>query len=1609
MADVRVTVVASASLVNGNDVVTLDATVDNPNSETLTYRWIAFPSVGVFANDQAVDTTWTAPIQDHEQVVTLALTAFYGTQATGTPFRFGFSGLGSTHVLGGNGAVGTAGVTIRASTVAESQTLAAYASVDRPTLTQHQFLTGQTLSADADVGQSTVAQRQILSDQRLVAAAAILSAPTVTQTIPSAVLIAQTLAASATLSALTVVAPDPFAVMSAQTLSATARLVIPTVSVQDAGAHVLIAQTLAVAATLPTPTAVIQNPSAVSLSAQTLAAVATIPQPTLVAQAPTAAILISQAVAARATVSEATLRQTLSVGAQTLAAAATVSQPTLVAQGPNAAVLSAQTVSASTALAQPAKVLTLDDFDDGAQLVDALALLTANLSQATRLYIAPERGGTDAPIDGELGIGGPLQTLITRISWNGTDINLNDSDVPVALTLRDWFGEPSSISPWTLTIQTDEGTASTNQLGGTGGGFANFRFAGHPNIGIINNITAGRRFLMGLTRAVLATQTINASATLNSPTAVTQDIGDVTLSAQTVGAAASLGQPILSRRFPAQTVEAVARISQPALSQQTPTATPDPQTLEATAVLTAPMLQSVTPTAQADAQAVAAFAQLSQPALDQMMPTGNIQGRTVAATAIISAPTLAQQAPSAVALDAQTLTAATTLPTPTLMQQPIGTITLAGQTVEAVASLQAPTAIAIPPGDVEADGQTVSASAQLSQPTLTQTVPTATLGAQTLAATALISENTLRHIPLPVALAGQTVEAVATLSRPSVATSSAGTVAATSQTLTATATLSRPALDQIVPPALPQSQTLAATAQIAVPALRQIPPGVGATGQTLAAAAEVRQPTLRQVPPPDVLTGQTVAAAASLSRPALAAVGSIDTVATAQTIGAAATLSQPTLTQQGANAVVLSAQTLAASASLRQPSIQQGTITAVVLSAQTLAAIAVLPQPTGTTGAATAARLRVQPIRAFIFMHAPALDRPPNLALAIPAGAATPMVHLGWTAPDTLISGNAITELNGLYSMGALDSETTRITGPEPEFIITYTDSSNTEWIILSMLDVRYEYRVIADGQSGAFTLGSIPKPDGDIQYSLATESGLLTADMNGLAFDISAIGDASAGTLTLYAEPDPAHIQRIRFRSATADYDWYGDIPFLRLDANPRIPQVGGWPRITTGKDGLRSLHPFRVPDAEVQLRITTDEYIARPWQADQPVAVVEAYADAKANTTTYLSQIVGRIERPDYRETFIGRYVDLDIIGNTGALLRVNVDTVHYAAINMDDAVVAILDEAGWPSAFRDLQITSLSAVPLTHWYLNNDDALRSVLDLLDTAGPPAQAYENRKGQLSLLGIDWVVNLTRPAINLGPAVGIDVYTEQSASVDVESQINAATAEVSSWTATTIVNNIWHTTDITVESGRSLTLIANFRNVVTSIEPLLDGTDYTNTGTGSATVTLQNARATEAEIVIEASGGTVVFDRIQLRGLILTDEQRRRVTARNTTSIADLGTEKFWPGAIVPQINAVNAQALLNRLVGAYSDAISSATLRVRLEDNYAVASQLQHLVQVNAPDRDGQTYAGFVRQTRKEYTPEGSWLTLTLEQDAGVLSPDVGPFRFSRSAFGSSSYLWV
>ena len=629
----------------------------------------------------------------------------------------------------------------------------------------------------------------------------------------------------------------------------------------------------------------------------------------------------------------------------------------------------------------------------------------------------------------------------------------------------------------------------------------------------------------------------------------------------------------------------------------------------------------------------------------------------------------------------------------------------------------------------------------------------------------------------------------------------------------------------------------------------------------------------------------------------------------------------------------------------------------------------------------------------------------PSLISDIPARVAIPFVHLGWSILDALVSGNAITALNGLYNMGGLDTETTKATGPLPEFFVTYDDGSD-EWIVLEVTGTNYEYRAIADGDSGSFTVGSIQAPDSDMEYALALVSDVLKLTMNGRAIDVAGIGDASGGTLTLYADSDTAKNQRVQFRSTTEDFDWYADVPFLRLDAASRVPLVDGRSSVLSGKDSLRALNPFRVPDGNVQLRITADEFLAEEWQVDFPVAVVEAY-DAGSGAVTYRSQLVGRVETPRYEETHLGYYVSLRLIGNTVSLLNDTIETAHHALITTRNGIIEVLDEADWPTLFRDLRITSLNVPVLTDWWVSSQTPIDALQMLLDTAGPPSQMYEDRKGRLTVLGIDWLVNITRDAADLSAASGITTYETRRNTVNPESQINVAVQEVSTWQESAASQELWVGGNVAVPNGTAVTVEARFRSPVVSVDAPV-ANDYTITGSGALTASIENVKARLADLVLSASGGDVTVTEFRLNGTHLTDEQRIRVPAENAASVAEIGRRE-WKGRILPSISALDAGGLLRHLVRSYSDSISSSQILLRAEDDYAIIGYLEHLYQVNSVDRQGEVFDGFIRQMTRRWTPEGTWLTLEMEQDAGVLQRDGGVFRFGVSTLGGNDFLWV
>ena len=142
--------------------------------------------------------------------------------------------------------------------------------------------------------------------------------------------------------------------------------------------------------------------------------------------------------------------------------------------------------------------MQLADFDQTGLDVDVLALFVAGAP--TDVYADANRGGTQTPAEGEMGIGAG-QTLITRIRIldNGDRIALNDDDVPVALDMAAHFGATNTVSAWTVTFQTAAGVASSTQLVSTGSAFAQYSF-GADDAALLDGIGAGERVIIAVTQ-----------------------------------------------------------------------------------------------------------------------------------------------------------------------------------------------------------------------------------------------------------------------------------------------------------------------------------------------------------------------------------------------------------------------------------------------------------------------------------------------------------------------------------------------------------------------------------------------------------------------------------------------------------------------------------------------------------------------------------------------------------------------------------------------------------------------------------------------------------------------------------------------------------------------------------------------------------------------------------------------------------------------------------------------------------------------------------------------------------------------------------------------------
>ena len=161
--------------------------------------------------------------------------------------------------------------------------------------------------------------------------------------------------------------------------------------------------------------------------------------------------------------------------------------------------------------------IALSDFlSDGLVLeVGARLVASGSSSGNDALYRDADRGGTDAPTEGELGLG-PNESIISMIekTFGNTAIRLRDNDNPVFFGFNIYFSATGGAGrDLTIYIQTSSGVTSISvedNVTSFGGGWFNANVPANQRRAF-SQIVAGRPFLFILARPDLGVQ--NADAT----------------------------------------------------------------------------------------------------------------------------------------------------------------------------------------------------------------------------------------------------------------------------------------------------------------------------------------------------------------------------------------------------------------------------------------------------------------------------------------------------------------------------------------------------------------------------------------------------------------------------------------------------------------------------------------------------------------------------------------------------------------------------------------------------------------------------------------------------------------------------------------------------------------------------------------------------------------------------------------------------------------------------------------------------------------------------------------------------------------------------------------
>lgn len=385
----------------------------------------------------------------------------------------------------------------------------------------------------------------------------------------------------------------------------------------------------------------------------------------------------------------------------------------------------------------------------------------------------------------------------------------------------------------------------------------------------------------------------------------------------------------------------------------------------------------------------------------------------------------------------------------------------------------------------------------------------------------------------------------------------------------------------------------------------------------------------------------------------------------------------------------------------------------------------------------------------------------------------------------------------------------------------------------------------------------------------------------------------------------------------------------------------------VSRGLDMQQVLSPPKVSQASY----TLDNSQATPTY---PIGTIpkgilsRIRASDGAFSTLFEGRVEAAVQHPETGQQSVG----IEAIGVMNRLVGKTVSTALLENATADACITALLDAAGFPAADRTLGVGQTT---LNYWWLDEEDAWRALVTLVNTEGPNATLYEVGK-VLTFENRNYRWETTRSNTSQATFRGTGTEPLHSAPFiyddGLRNVVNVCKVEIVTRTIAAVAV-IWSFAPaLSLAASEVKTFIVRTSNADPfkgALDPVA-ATDYTLVSGAIASATLNRTSGGNATLTITAGAAGATLTGLQVRAEAITVATRTTIqNSVSTTASQTANGLKTYTLSVRPDISAAYALAFCDYVVSLWQSGRPTVTIAV----NNGNATRLAQCLDREVSDR--------------------------------------------------------